>query len=150
MKILKETLNPLLERKEVIFEITHEKAPTPSRVEVKEKIAGKLNADPNLIYIEKMKTKTNTWKTLGLAHVYNSPVKAKILVPKYIVTRSLPKEERAKLKEKKPTKAPAKKPAEKPPTEKPKTEKQVTEKPAEKPAPAGKTDKTPAEKPSKP
>jgi len=97
-----QTPNPLLNRKEVKFEILHQGVSTPPRPEVREKIAKKIHVDPTLVYIIKMETKTNTWKTGGIAYAYDSAEKAKVIVPKHIFTRDLPKEERTKLKEKKP------------------------------------------------
>ncbi len=101
IKLLKENQNVLLGRKEIEFEVLHEKASSPSRLEVREKLASMLNVNPESVYIIKMITKANTWKTIGIAHVYNSPEKAKILIPKHLLLRSIPKEEKEKLKEKK-------------------------------------------------
>ena len=101
VKLLKEYENPLLERKEVEFEVTHVKASSPSRFEVKEKLAEKLGVDPKFVYIIKMETKTNTWKTFGIAHVYNSEERAKLLLPKHIILRNLPKKEKEKVEKEK-------------------------------------------------
>jgi ribosomal protein S24E len=101
IRVIKEYQNPLLGRKEIEFEVTHVKASSPTRFEVKEKLSQMLNVKPESIYIIKMETKTNTWRTLGTAHIYNSEERAKLLLPKHIILRNLPKEEREKLKEKK-------------------------------------------------
>ncbi len=108
-KIIKENLNPPLERREVSFAIIHPNAPTPTRGEVREKLAAVMNADPSMIHISKLETKTNSWETFGLAHIYLSQEKTKLLVPKY-----LPAREARKAKPKEPgEKAAAAKPPEK-------------------------------------
>ncbi|WP_309492255.1 hypothetical protein [Candidatus Hecatella orcuttiae] len=108
VNIVEEKENPLLSRKEAVFEVVHTMSSTPSRKEVREKLAGKLNADPSLVHIVKMETKTRTWKTRGTVHAYFSPEKAEQVIPKYFAWRGLPKSEKEKLlKEKKAKKAAA-------------------------------------------
>jgi len=99
IKVIKEYENVLLGRKEVEFEVLHTKASTPTRFTVKEKLAQKLAVNPESIYIIKMITKTNSWKTYGIAHIYNSEERAKILLPKHIILRNKPKEEKKEEKE---------------------------------------------------
>lgn len=121
LTILEEKQNPLLHRKEVLFEVTHEKAPSPKKVDVKTKLAGMFTAEPDRVQIMNMKTKTNTWKTVGTAHVYSSHENAKKIIPKYLLQRELPAEEKAKLKEaqkRKTQKQEAPKPKKKTPTKK--------------------------------
>ena len=106
-KIIKENLNPPLERREVSFVIIHHGASTPKRGEVREKLAARMNADPSMISISKMETKTNSWETVGLAHVYLSQARAKLLVPTYLPAREVhktkPKEHEEKAAAAKPT-----------------------------------------------
>ncbi len=99
LTILEEKQNPLLHRKEVLFEVTHEQTSSPEKVNIKSKIAGIFTAEPELIQIIKMKTKTNTWKTVGTAHIYSSRENAERIIPKHLLHRELPTEEKAKLKE---------------------------------------------------
>lgn len=103
IKILKDTPHPLLDRREVVFEILHPQQSTPSRKVIREKLAGGLKADPNATHILKAETKTNAWLTFGLAHIYDSPEKAKLLVPEHILNRKNP--EMAKKKKEKAAKA---------------------------------------------
>ncbi|MGB9959362.1 MAG: 30S ribosomal protein S24e [Candidatus Bathyarchaeales archaeon] len=96
-KILSETENKLLKRKEVVFQVEHSQTgSTPSRTEVKEALAKALKKDANLIFIKKMETKTGTRTAIGTANIYDSLEHAKLIEPEYIVKRNIPAEEQKK------------------------------------------------------
>lgn len=114
--------NPLLKRREVAFEVDHrETGGTPTRSEVRKKLATMLKTNLELVYIKKMETKTGTMVAVGEANAYDSVENAKLVEPEYIIARNLPPE--------KPEEEVVEKPAVKP---KEKPEKKVKE-PAEKP-----------------
>jgi small subunit ribosomal protein S24e len=93
VKILSENENPLLKRREVIFQVKHDQTgSTPSRLEVKNAIAKILKTNVNLVFIKKLETKTGTRKSVGLANVYDSLEHAKLIEPEYIVKRNMPPE----------------------------------------------------------
>ncbi|MEM3769931.1 MAG: 30S ribosomal protein S24e [Candidatus Bathyarchaeia archaeon] len=93
VKILSENVNPLLKRKEVVFQVDHNQTgSTPQRLEVKSTIAKLLKTDANLVFIKKLETKTGTRKAIGLANVYDSIEHAKLIEPEYIVKRNIPPE----------------------------------------------------------
>lgn len=78
--------NPLLDRREINFEI--HVAATPNRVEVRNKLAAMLNTDLDRVWVRKMETKSGTHRTVGLAHVYNEAADPLKMEPKHIVGRS--------------------------------------------------------------
>ncbi len=93
VKILSENMNPLLKRKEVVFQVDHNQTgSTPPRLEVKSAIAKLLKTDMNLVFIKRLKTKTGTRKAIGLANVYDSIEHAKLIELEYIVKRNIPLE----------------------------------------------------------
>jgi len=92
IKILSQKRNDLLKRKEITFIVTHEKAGTPRRLEVREQIAAMMNANIDCVYIKKMETKTGTNITVGEANIYDSVEQAKYTEPEHIVLRNTPKE----------------------------------------------------------
>ncbi|MEM2459617.1 MAG: 30S ribosomal protein S24e [Candidatus Bathyarchaeia archaeon] len=95
VNIITETYNPLLKRKEVVFQIDHrEVGSTPRRIEVKEALARILNRDPKLIFIRKIETKTGTRVSIGWANVYEDFEHAKLVEPDHIIKRNLPEEEK--------------------------------------------------------
>lgn len=97
IKIISEKFNPLLRRKEVDFELGHsEEGQTPSRLELKEKLADMLKAKPDLVFVEKVETKTGTTMAQGEANVYESAEQAKLVEREHIITRNSPPAQPAK------------------------------------------------------
>ncbi|MEM3054449.1 MAG: 30S ribosomal protein S24e [Candidatus Bathyarchaeia archaeon] len=95
IKILSEMENPLLKRKEAVFQVEHNQTGcTPSRTEVKEALAKTLKKDANLVFIKKMETKTGTRIAIGIANIYDSVEHAKHIEPEYIVKRNMPAEKK--------------------------------------------------------
>lgn len=120
IKITSQQHNPLLKRKEIIFEVDHEETKgTPSRFEIRKKLAEKLKANIELLYVRKVETKTGTMLAAGEANLYDSPEQVKLVEPEHIITRNTPPEK----PEEKPEAATAE-PLEKPekPAEEPKEE----------------------------
>lgn len=72
IEILSEEANPLLHRRQVEFEITHEDA-TPSRLSVRDSLAATLDKDSDEVVIHSLDTKFGMRKTVGYAKVYESP-----------------------------------------------------------------------------
>ena len=85
--------NPLLKRKEVEFTIVQgPKEKTPQRLEAKKAIAIELKVGDDVVFIKKMRTKTGTSITKGVANIYQSVGQAKIVEPNYIRKRNSPPE----------------------------------------------------------
>jgi len=118
VKIISKRYNPLLKRKEVIFEVKHEKVKgTPPRLEIRTKLAEMLKMKLDQVYVRKVETKTGTMIALGEANAYDTIEQAVLIEPKYVIERNTPKE--------KATEAEKPKKAEKP--EKPAEEAKETE-----------------------
>ena len=100
VKILSENENPLLKRREVVFQVEHNQTgSTPPRLEVRNAIAKILKTDVSLVFIKKLETKTGTRKSVGLANVYDSLEHAKLIEPEYIVKRNMPEKPKEEGKE---------------------------------------------------
>ncbi len=85
--------NPLLKRKEVGFTIVQgPKEKTPQRLEAKKAIAIELKVGDDVVFVKKMRTKTGTSITQGVANIYQSVSQAKIVEPDYILKRNSPPE----------------------------------------------------------
>jgi small subunit ribosomal protein S24e len=134
LKIKQEEYNALLKRKEICAEVDHDKAGTPSRMDLRKAIASKYGVKPESVYVIEVETKTGTQSALCEVQVYDDNEGARRIVPKHIQTRNLPPEERKRLREQEAKKTEAKPKAEKP-KEKPKEEKakQETKAPSESP-----------------
>ena len=85
--------NPLLKRKEIGFTIVSgPKEKTPPRLEVKKAVATEMQLGEDVVFIKRMRTKTGTSITVGVANVYQSVNQAKLVEPEYIRKRNSPPE----------------------------------------------------------
>ncbi len=91
VKVTNQHHNPLLKRKEVIFEAEHEpREGTPTRVELRKNLAEILKANIDLIFIRRAVTKTGSLLTVGEANVYDTAEQVKIVEAEHIITRNIP------------------------------------------------------------
>ncbi|MFP3985779.1 MAG: 30S ribosomal protein S24e [Candidatus Bathyarchaeia archaeon] len=89
IKILSERYNPLLKRKEVVFEVDHSpEGQTTSRLELRKRMADTMKTNLDLVFIRKVETKTGTMIGLGEANVYETLEEAKLVEPKHIIARN--------------------------------------------------------------
>jgi small subunit ribosomal protein S24e len=113
IKVASEKHNPLLKRREVVFEVDHKQAgSTPPRLQVRKELASLLKSDLELVYVKRLETRTGTMVAVGDANAYDSVEDAKLVEPEYVIARNVPpvtpeEEERAREK-------PREKPEEKP------------------------------------
>ncbi|MEM4245880.1 MAG: hypothetical protein QW390_01135 [Candidatus Bathyarchaeia archaeon] len=94
LKVLEERDNPLLGRREIRLEVDHGPAGTPGREETKREIAAHLGQDAQKIHIIRMATLTGTNRALCEVELYDSPEKARRVVPLHIQERGRPKPEK--------------------------------------------------------
>lgn len=80
--------NELLKRNEVIFSISHDGSPTPSRIEVRREIARILRVNAERVYVRKIESVTGTATSIGEAHIYDSQDQARVIEPEYIIRRN--------------------------------------------------------------
>jgi ribosomal protein S24E len=106
IKILGQAYNPLLKRKEVKVEVTHSGAGTPDRFMIRKELASRLDAKLDNIYVVDAESRTGMERTRCYVEVYDAPERARKIVPRYIIDRNKPPEERKK--EAKPAEAPKK------------------------------------------
>ncbi|MFB0523133.1 MAG: 30S ribosomal protein S24e [Candidatus Bathyarchaeia archaeon] len=90
IKVINERRNELLKRNEVTFQVDHEGSGTPSRIEVRQKLAGVLRADEERVYVKKFETRTGSMIAVGEASVYDSVDQAKYVEPEHITVRNAP------------------------------------------------------------
>lgn len=115
VKIIDQKYNMLLKRKEVSFEVEHEKVKgTPPRSEIRAKVAEILKMKLEQVYVKRVETKTGTMIALGEAHAYDTVEQAKLIEPRYVIERNTPKEKAKEAETPKKTEKPEKteKPAE--------------------------------------
>ncbi|WXG41158.1 MAG: 30S ribosomal protein S24e [Candidatus Freyarchaeum deiterrae] len=100
--------NQLLEREEITFTVNHDLKGTPSREEIKNKLAALLNVDTQKLFIKKIETEYGASKSKGTANIYKSSERALLVEPKYIVKRNLGEPETEKGKKAEPKEKPEK------------------------------------------
>ncbi|MEM3712148.1 MAG: hypothetical protein QXR97_01215 [Thermoproteota archaeon] len=98
VRIVKESDNPLLKRREILFEVPHPGKPTPSIAEVRQMISAMKGASLDSIYIVTLESMAGKQFSRGEAHIYYSPEHAAI-EPMHIKVANLPPEEKKKAKE---------------------------------------------------
>ena len=135
LQIIKDKTNPLLKRREVSLKIQNKG--TPSRTEVKNKLAALANSKPELIVVEHLDTTFGNQEVLGAASIYETEERLKQLAHQHLVARGVPKAAEEASKEA--PAAPAKE-AEVKPKEEAKAE--GTKKPEEKPKAEAKAEGT--------
>jgi len=114
IKVSNEFYNPLLKRKEITLEIEHTGEGTPQRFDIRKRMASKLNAKIENVFVVSLDTSTGLQRSICALQVYDDSRAASSTVPEHVATRNLPPEERAKVKEAKAAKPEkAAKPAEK-------------------------------------
>lgn len=91
IKVLEEKKNPLLQRREVKFSVSHNLG-TPSRDEIKAKIAAYLNSKPELVIVDHMKSEFGKRETRGYAKIYETEERLKGTETAHIIARNAKKE----------------------------------------------------------
>lgn len=84
---MEEKNNPLLQRREVHFLVVQNLG-TPSRQEIKDKLAAYLNSKPELVIIERMKQEFGKRETRGYAKIYESMDRLKNVETEHIIQRN--------------------------------------------------------------
>jgi len=95
IKITQQQYNPLLKRREIAFQVEHTQTKsTPTRLEIRKSLAEMLKTNPEAVYVKRIVTKAGTMLATGEANAYDSVEQAKLVEPKYIIARNMPKEEK--------------------------------------------------------
>jgi small subunit ribosomal protein S24e len=96
VKILEERPNPLLQRTEYTFEVSHPTAATPTRDAVRTELAKLVKVPKDRLIIERMHAKFGTATTVGLAAGYQNAEMLKKVVREHILIRNGLKEKPVK------------------------------------------------------
>jgi small subunit ribosomal protein S24e len=109
IKITKQQYNPLLKRREILFEVEHTQTRgTPTRLEIRNTLAGVLKTNSEVVYVRRVITKSGTMLAKGEANAYDSVEQAKLVEPKYIVARNTAKEKKEQVEKPEAPKTPEK------------------------------------------
>ncbi|MEM1557130.1 MAG: 30S ribosomal protein S24e [Thermoproteota archaeon] len=98
VRIVRESDNPLLKRREILFEVPHPGKPTPGIAEVRQIISAMKGVQPDAVYVVHLKSTAGRQFSRGEAHVYYSPEHA-VIEPLHVRIANLPPDEKKKMKE---------------------------------------------------
>jgi small subunit ribosomal protein S24e len=87
IEIISEEENPMLHRTDVRFGLKHDEA-TPSRLQVRDSLAAKLDKDSDEVVVRKLDTKFGMRETIGDAKVYESPDDARDVEQDHMLERN--------------------------------------------------------------
>ncbi|WNY27298.1 30S ribosomal protein S24e [Methanolapillus ohkumae] len=85
--IVKDEKNKLLNRRELDFTVKYE-GPTPSRIDVRQKLAALLNCDLDLTMVQKMESVFGLQEACGYAKIYDSADRMKQVEREYMLKRN--------------------------------------------------------------
>ncbi len=89
LQIIKDKINPQLKRREASIKIISKG--TPSRIEVRNKLAALANSKPELIVIERLDGVFGKQEVWGEASIYESEDRLKQLAHRHLLARGVPK-----------------------------------------------------------
>ncbi len=89
LQIIKDRNEPLLKRRAVSIKINNKG--TPSRIDVKNKLAAMANSKPELIVIEHLDTAFGKTELTGVASIYENDERLKEMAHKHLILRDAPK-----------------------------------------------------------
>ena len=107
VEVLSDQEDKLLERRQISFKVTHQKAATPKRTEIRKQLADVLKVNPETIQLRPLKQKTGRNEADGIALIYKSPDSARLIEQQYLADRLKPKEKKEEEKPKTEEKAKA-------------------------------------------
>ena len=141
LKVLNESYNPLLRRKDLNIEVEHLSTGTPNRSSIQKQLSSKLGVDEKKVYIIGIITLTGTNKSICKVECYDDVATGDLVVPVYIRERGKKTGEKPKEKKRKEVKEPkevkeAPKPSEVKEAPKPSEVKKEVKEPKEAPEPS--------------
>lgn len=88
VEIVESKVNKLIGRRELILKVSHWPSGTPSRAQLRGHVAEILRADPEAVYVRKLRTSYGMCESLARVHVYDSAQRALQIEPDYVVRRN--------------------------------------------------------------
>lgn len=95
VKLVSRSKNPFFNREEVTFVVEHEGEGTPSRVEVRRRLAALLNVSLDQVFVKKIEAEYGVGQSKGVARIYSSKDAALQIEPDYIIKRNLGEESKS-------------------------------------------------------
>jgi len=87
LKILSKKENKLLERTEVVIEVTHPLSSTPQKKEIREMLSKEMQVPKDNIVVKDCQTRFGTHITRGIAKLYHKNASLQAIEHKYVLKR---------------------------------------------------------------
>lgn len=88
IEIKEKTENPLLNRTEIHFDCIYQGESTPKVIDVKNKLVALLDADKNLLVVDKVLPKFGEGKAEGYAKIYDSEENLNEIETKHVLAKN--------------------------------------------------------------
>jgi small subunit ribosomal protein S24e len=88
IEIKEKTENPLLNRTEIQFDCIYQGESTPKVIDVKNKLVALLDADKNLLVVDKVLPKFGEGKAEGYAKIYDSEENLNKIETKHVLAKN--------------------------------------------------------------
>ncbi len=92
IQVLQEKNNPMLNRREVVFKVTHDDV-TPSRLSIIDRLAATMNSKRGLVIIDSIKTEFGKRESVGYAKIYENEERAMQVERAHILDRNIEKKQ---------------------------------------------------------
>lgn len=93
IKVLSDSYNPLLLRRELVLSIKHENSATPALKNVREEVSKMFNSELNRVYVISIRTKTGMNESIAQVDIYDTEERAKRVLHRHIILRNEGKKE---------------------------------------------------------
>jgi small subunit ribosomal protein S24e len=92
--VVDKKFNPLLERDEVEFKVSHEGEPTPSLTDIRKILRAKLNSKADLTVVDSVYSHFGLSTSSGFAKVYKSKEMLEKIEAKHVLNKNFGKEDK--------------------------------------------------------
>lgn len=99
LSILNDRTNPLIRRREIVFQVEHLGSATPTASSLKERLAGLLGSKPEATFIVSLRGLAGLQRSEGVCHIYSSPADGQALEPEHTRRLNMAPDEGKKLLE---------------------------------------------------
>lgn len=99
LSILDDRTNPLIRRREIVFQVEHPGSATPTASSLKERLADLLGTKPEATFIVSLRGLAGLQRSKGICHIYSSPTDGQTMEPEHTRRLNMAPDERKKVLE---------------------------------------------------
>mgnify|MGYP000123676927 CR=1 FL=1 len=92
VELVRDFENKVLERRELELQVFHVGKGTPSRIELRKRVAEMLKVPLECVYVRSIRTEYGTGVSRARVHVYSDSKRALAVEPEFVIRRNAPPE----------------------------------------------------------